>query len=66
MKCPECGYEKTKVYGAYRGDRYRKCLKCGNRFKTVEFWVEDDLVKEIHDKRMNVEDAEFEMVRRYG
>lgn len=40
MKCPKCQRNNDKVYRGYDKDyshiRYRKCLSCGYRFKSVE------------------------------
>lgn len=46
MKCPNCDNNQVKVQGGrqirnkYR--RYRKCLKCGFAFKTIEFVKVED------------------------
>ena len=48
MMCPECGNDKTTVTKTagttkeYAVDRYRKCLKCNNGFKTVERVITDE------------------------
>ena len=43
MKCPKCQRNNDRVYGTenakntrYQRIRYRKCLSCGYRYKTVE------------------------------
>jgi len=44
MKCPECGYERSKVQNVKHIcrteegciKRYRVCLRCGARFPTIE------------------------------
>lgn len=46
MTCPKCNTDNTRVYGdreTERGNRrrYRKCLTCGHRFKTIEYYVPD-------------------------
>ena len=72
MKCPVCEYERTEVYGhydrkgRYREGKYRRCPKCGYKFKTVEFWVEEDIVQQVYRRKITTHDAYVEMVRRYG
>jgi len=50
MLCIQCGHRKSKVLGKYDAKphtskttvyttRYRKCLNCGWRFKSVEYYV---------------------------
>lgn len=46
MKCPFCHEDKNKVTGRgevtqYSHTRYRRCLNCGKRFKTVEYFQPD-------------------------
>lgn len=45
MKCPKCGYSKTKVTDSRReGDsirRKRECINCNYKFKTYEKVVEE-------------------------
>jgi transcriptional repressor NrdR len=55
MFCPKCA-GKTRVIGSVDGlvrRRFRKCLKCGHTFPTVEavqfdaFW--DDYLKDVYE-----------------
>ena len=52
MSCVECGHDKTKVRcGRFGSDgitkrRYRKCLKCGAMFKTLQV-VSDEIGPEL-------------------
>lgn len=43
MKCPNCGKDHNTVVGAVKQSipykRYRKCLECGFRFKTYEYYA---------------------------
>ena len=43
MNCPHCGKDNTRVYGGKETafgsyERYRKCLSCGIKFKTIEIY----------------------------
>ena len=59
MNCPNCGKDRNTVTGASKSinarsidyHRYRKCLICGKYFKTVEFWVPDEIVLSKRGKR---------------
>lgn len=50
MIYPYCKAEDGKnkrhyVVDAYKNARYRRCWKCGKRFKTVERYVPDILIQ---------------------
>jgi transcriptional regulator NrdR family protein len=59
MNCPYCGNDKTKVVATVntpgRVTRRRECLKCRERFSTVEFLapvvfpVTPDDIKSLND-----------------
>lgn len=48
MKCPKCRIDQTEVYGGqaikHTYMRYRRCLACGYKFKTIERIDLDDMV----------------------
>lgn len=48
MKCPKCRIDNTGVYGGkalkHAFMRYRRCLACGYKFKTIERVDLDDMV----------------------
>lgn len=48
MKCPECGFEESKVIDSRptenRVRRRRECIKCGVRFTTYEIIEENPLM----------------------
>ncbi len=48
MKCPECGYEESKVIDSRPTEnkvrRRRECIKCGTRFTTYEIIEEIPLM----------------------
>ncbi|WP_251212814.1 transcriptional regulator NrdR [Adlercreutzia murintestinalis] len=50
MRCPECGYEESKVIDSRSADegsairRRRECLRCQNRFTTYERLGERPLI----------------------
>lgn len=60
MKCPVCGYDGTTVTGtpypqnerSVHYYRYRKCLKCDHHFKTIEYYLPDEVVKKIRHTRI--------------
>jgi transcriptional regulator NrdR family protein len=46
MNCPNCGKDNNIVYGGKDIDlgkykRYSKCLSCGDRFTSIEIYVEN-------------------------
>ncbi len=55
LQCPKCKKENTKVYSVRQKEdritRYRKCLDCGHKFKTIEQipsdWSSDSAIKQI-------------------
>lgn len=59
LKCPHCGYKKTKVmsddykYNQVHMDykRYRKCLSCGKTFATHEYWIKEPFKFAIEQRR---------------
>ena len=76
MNCPYCGNDKTKVIATVntpgRVTRRRVCLKCRERFTTVEFPAQgtfrlnDDVVKLLEstlDQLMAVYNALGKIVR---
>ncbi len=49
MWCPKCASDKTKVIGitkSTQNERFRKCLKCGYSFVTIEAIKFDNYWKE--------------------
>lgn len=61
MNCPNCNTDNNRVTGVPRSvnkrsidfRRYRKCLTCGKYFKTVEYWVPDEIVLMKKGRRNN-------------
>jgi len=62
MKCPYCGSENNNTSGFHKKElrrgrvrRWRRCLDCGEKFTTIEFYVPDDIMrhkKENHEKEI--------------
>ena len=50
MRCPSCGYQKSKVVDSRSADdgasirRRRECLQCGTRFTTYERLAENPIL----------------------
>lgn len=47
MICPKCNSGRTGVYGGHDTEygnyqRYRKCLDCGYKFRSLEYYVTDE------------------------
>ena len=57
MKCPKCGYDKTKTVWVRHKEKFtsraRECPKCGKRFQTKEMvsneWDYKAIVLEIKE-----------------
>lgn len=50
MKCPYCKSNNSFVVGGKKVDngdyrRYRYCMNCGRRFKSLEVYVSDDEIR---------------------
>ena len=67
MKCPYCGSDNHTVNGNHKREirtgrvrRRRKCLDCGEKFWTIEFYVPDEIMKKrsLEKRRENRKERE--------
>ena len=59
MKCPYCGSENHTTNGFHKKEvskgrvrRRRRCLDCGEKFTTMEYYVPDEIRKKNQVRKM--------------
>jgi transcriptional repressor NrdR len=59
MVCPYCAHNKTAVLSTVKSttnERFRRCLKCGKTFQTIEAVRFDDYWKEYAKATLDIKE----------